>query len=131
LKADHHNFTTEELRAARAEAKNLELTQKTKICARDEKLPPNVAGLVAQFLAYLEKEGFCKEIEYSNLIRRLSKLGANLQDPENIKETIGRMNVKNGMKLLYVYAYNAFALMLKIPWVPPKYKQRRNNSFHT
>jgi len=105
------------------ETKNLELAQKTKICARDEKLPPKIAGLVAQFLAYLEKEGFCKESEYPNLIRRLAKLGANLLDPESVKETIGRMTVKQGMKLQYVYAYNAFTLMLKIPWTPPKYRQ--------
>ena len=110
-------------------AKNLELAQKTNICARDEKLPPNVAGLVAQFLAYLEKEGFCKESEYPNLIRRLAKLGANLQDPESIKAVIGRMKVKDGMKLQYVYAYNAFAIMLKIAWVPPKYRQEETIPF--
>lgn len=115
--------------ATNKEAKNLELAQKTKICARDEKLPPNVAGLVAQFLAYLEKEGFCKESEYPNLIRRLAKLGANLQDPESIKEAIGGMTVKDGMKLQYVCAYSAFATMLKISWVPPKYIQEETIPF--
>ena len=71
------------------DAKNL-AAQENKICARDAKLPPNVAGLVAQFLAYLEKEGFCKETEYPNLIRRLAKLGANLLDSETVKEAIAR-----------------------------------------
>jgi integrase len=33
------------------------------------------------------------------------------------------MTVKNGMKLQYVCAYNAFATMLKIEWAMPKYKQ--------
>jgi integrase/predicted RNA-binding Zn-ribbon protein involved in translation (DUF1610 family) len=104
-------------------AKNLVSAQKLNICARDAKLPPETAGLVAQFLAYLEKEGFCKETEYPNLIRRLAKLGANLLDPETVKETIGRMTVKDGMKLQYVCAYSAFAIMLKISWTPPKYRQ--------
>jgi integrase/predicted RNA-binding Zn-ribbon protein involved in translation (DUF1610 family) len=112
-----------QLCAIKKEAKKLELTQKLKICARDETLPQNVAGLIAQFLAYLEKEGFCKETEYPNLIRRLAKLGANLLDPETVKEAIGRMTVKDGMKLQYVCAYSAFAIMLKISWAPPKYRQ--------
>ena len=105
------------------EAKKLDSAQETKTCARDEKLPAETAGLIAQFLAYLEKEGFCKETEYPNLIRRLAKLGANLLDPETVKETVGRMTVKDGMKLQYVCAYSAFAIMLKITWIPPKYKQ--------
>jgi len=103
--------------------------QENKICVRDAKLPPNVAGLVAQFLAYLEKEGFCKESEYPNLIRRLAKLGANLYDPESIKAAIGRMTVKDGMKLQYVCAYNAFATMLKIEWDMPKYRQEETIPF--
>jgi integrase len=111
------------------EAKNLESAQKIKICARDEKLPPNIAGLVAQFLAYLEKEGFCGESQYPSIIKRLAKLGANLLDPEDVKAVIGRQKVKDGMKLQYVYAYNAFATMLKIPWAPPKYHQEETIPF--
>jgi integrase/predicted RNA-binding Zn-ribbon protein involved in translation (DUF1610 family) len=114
------NSTSNQIGAEKV--KNL-AAQQYKICARDAKLPPETAGLVAQFLAYLEKEGFCKETEYPNLIRRLAKLGANLLDGESVKETIGRMTVKDGMKLQYVYAYAAFAVMLKISWNPPKYRQ--------
>jgi integrase/predicted RNA-binding Zn-ribbon protein involved in translation (DUF1610 family) len=119
----NNNSGSSQISVVLQDAKNLVSAQETKTCARDEKLPPNIAGLIAQFLAYLEKEGFCKESEYPNLIRRLAKLGANLHDPESIKEAIGRMTVKNGMKLQYVCAYNAFATMLKIEWVMPKYKQ--------
>ncbi|MCL5949129.1 MAG: tyrosine-type recombinase/integrase [Candidatus Bathyarchaeota archaeon] len=103
--------------------KNLASAQETKTCARDAQLPPDAAGLIAQFLAYLDKEGFAKETEYPNLIRRLARLGANLRDPENVKEFIGKMTVKNGMKMQYAYAYNAVATMLKIEWDQPKYKQ--------
>jgi integrase len=105
------------------EAKKLDSAQKINICARDEKLSADIAGLKAQFLAYLEKEGFCKESEYPNLVMRLAKNGADLYDPETVKTVIGRMQVKDGMKLQYVCAYSAFAIMLKIPWTPPKYKQ--------
>ena len=79
-----------QLCAVRQEAKKLEPAQQNTVCARDKKLPPHAVGLVAQFLAYLEKEGFCKETEYPNLIRRLAKLGANLLDSETVKEAIAR-----------------------------------------
>jgi integrase len=110
--------------ATAKEAKNLEpAQQKTNVCARDAKLPPYAAGLIAQFLAYLEKEGYSDEIQYPNHIRRLVKRGAELRNPENVKAVIGRQKVKDGMKLQYVYAYDALAKMMKISWEPPKYKQ--------
>lgn len=122
-KIDSNIGSDRQFGASLRKSKKLDSAQKTKICARDEKLPQNTTGLIAQFLAYLEKEGFCKESEYPNLIRRLAKLGANLEDPETVKETIGRMTVKDGMKLQYVCAYSAFATMLRINWDRPKYTQ--------
>lgn len=110
------------------DAKNLASAAKSKI-AGDLKLPQDAKGLIAQFLAYLEKEGYSAEIQYPNLLRRLAKRGANLKDPESVKEVIGKQKVKDGMKLQYVYAYAAFTKMLKIQWNPPKYKQEETISF--
>ena len=103
--------------------KNLASTAKTKIAGDLGKLPQDAKGLIAQFLAYLEKEGYSEETQYPNHLRRLAKRGANLRDPETVKAIIGKQKVKDGMKLQYVYAYAAFAKMLKIMWNPPKYKQ--------
>jgi integrase len=96
---------------------------KTKLAGDLEKLPQEAEGLIAQFLAYLEKEGYSEETQYPNHLRRLAKRGANLRDPESVKAVIGKQKVKDGMKLQYVYAYAAFLKMLKIDWNPPKYKQ--------
>jgi integrase len=110
--------------------KKLDSATETKTVAGDsEKLPQNAKGLIAQFLAYLEKEGYSEETQYPNILRRLSKLGADLHDPESVKEVIGRQKVKNGMKLQYVCAYAAFANMLKISWNSPKYKQEETIPF--
>jgi integrase len=104
--------------------KKLGSATETKTVAGDsEKLPQDTKGLIVQFLAYLQKEGRSPETRYPNIIRRLSKLGADLHNPESVKEVIGKQKVKNGMKLQYVCAYAAFAKMLKISWDPPKYKQ--------
>ena len=86
-------------------AKNLDSATETKIVAGEiEKLPQDAKGLIAQFLAYLEKEGYSEETQFPNILRRLVKLGANLLNPESVKEVIGRQKVKDGMKLQYVYA---------------------------
>jgi len=103
--------------------KNLASAQETRTCARDEKLSADAKGIHAQLLAYLEKEGYCGESEYPNLNKRLAVLGADLRNPESVKEVIGKMKVKDGMKRQYCYAYNAVATMLKITWEMPDYKQ--------
>lgn len=104
-------------------AKNLEPQAKAKLAGGLDKLPQDAKGLIAQFLAYLEKEGYSEETQYPNHLRRLAKRGANLRDPETVKAVIGKQKVKDGMKMQYAYAYSALTKMLKIEWGPPKYKQ--------
>jgi integrase len=104
----------------------------TKTVAGDRKLKPlpqEAKGLIAQFMAYLEKEGYAHETCYPSLLRNLVKLGANLLDPESVKAAIGRHKVKDGTKIQYVYAYAAFAKMLKISWQLPKYTQEETLPF--
>jgi hypothetical protein len=50
-------------------------------------------------MAYLEREGYRQETRYVYLIKRLTKLGANLLHPESVKEAIGRQKIKDGTKL--------------------------------
>jgi integrase len=106
------------------EAKNLDTATETKTVAGEKsQLEANVEGLVAQYMAYLEREGFVQESRFPYLIRRLAKLGANLLDSESVKLTIGQQKVKNGSKIQYVYAYDNFAKMLKLQWERPQYTQ--------
>ena len=109
-------------------AKKLDSATETKTVA-GETLPQDAKGLIAQFLAYLEKEGYSEETQYPNHLRRLAKRGANLRDPESIKQVIGKQKVKDGMKLQYVYAYDALTKMLQISWDRPKYKQEETLPF--
>jgi hypothetical protein len=82
-----------------------------------------VRAIVAVFRGWLVKEGYDEGSHYPNNLLRMVRLGADLHDPESVKETIGRADVKKGTKLQYVYAYDAFAKMLKIEWKPPSYSQ--------
>jgi len=120
---------------AQKDAKNLEpvqTVQKTKgkpFCAGDAKLNAEIKGLLAQFYAYLEREAYSGESDYVDKVKHLAVLGANLLDPEHVKTVVGEMKradgqkTKNGTKMLYCYAYDAFAKMLKIQWDMPPYTQ--------
>ncbi len=115
-----------------AKAKNM-VAQETKTCAGDANLSADVKGLLAQFYSYLEKEAYTELTLYPKQIKQLARLGANLQDPENVKTIIAQMTfvdrkgetkkLKNGTKMLYCYAYNALMAMLKIKWEMPHYIQ--------
>jgi integrase len=92
-------------------------------------LPQDVKGLITKYMAYLEKEGYCAETSYISFLKKLVKLGANLLDPESVKEAIGKHKVKNGTKIVFVAAYDAFTRMQKITWQPPKYTQEEHLPF--
>lgn len=113
---------------AQKDAKNLDQATETKTVA-GEKNRQDTKGLITQFMAYLEREGYDQGTRYLYLIGRLTRLGANLLTLESVKEAIGRQKIKYNTKIQYVYAYNAFAKMLKISWELPKYTQEENLPF--
>ena len=111
-------------------AKNLGTAQKHKFCAGDvRKVDVDTKGLLTQFYAYLEKEAYSVESDYVDKVKHLAVLGANLRDPEHVKTVIGRKKIKNGTKMLYCYAYDAFLKMLKLSWDMPTYKQEDYDPF--
>jgi integrase len=86
-------------------------------------------GLLTKFMAYLEREGFDSENQYPTTLGHLVKDGACLLDPENVKSVIATQRKKIGepwsdsMKMLAVYAYDAFCAMQGIVWKRPVYHQ--------
>lgn len=122
------------------EAKNLANVQTRieKICTGENsaKLPQETRGLLAKYLAYLEREGFYNETSYYDLLSSLAHDGANLLDPEDVKEKIARHTYiakdgkrrqwKNSTRMLATYAYDAFCKMQGITWSKPKYRQEES-----
>ncbi len=110
--------------ALEKDAKKLTSATETKTVAGDlSRLPQDARGLITKFMAYLEREGYCKDTKYARYLNILAKRGANLTDPENVKTIIAQQKVKDGTKIQWVAAYTAFAKMQKINWEPPKYSQ--------
>lgn len=119
------------------EAKNLTSAAELKTVAGDVKkkplkldlLPEETRGYIVKFDAYLERNGFDEDITYPEILTRLAGAGANLLDPESVKDVIARWRQKNSkpwsdsMKQIAVSAYDAFCRMEKITWDRPTYHQ--------
>ena len=105
-------------------SKNLAAAESLKQAAgTSPETKPNVKGIIAKYLAYLEREGYAKDITYPRIIVTLHKRGADLYNPESVKQTIASQSWKESYKLLAVYAYDTFCAMEKIEWTRPKYRQ--------
>ena len=117
-----------ECRIRAEEAKNLTQATETKTVAGTPKqpLPPEAKGILTKYMAYIEREGYSEGNSYIHITQRLLKLGANLYDPDNVKTVIARQKWKDSVKMLSVYAYDAFARMEKITWTKPRYRQQES-----
>lgn len=86
---------------------------------------PNVKGKILEHAWWLKKQGFR---EYTIKMRMiwltlLVKRGANLNDPEHVKEVIAQQETWNeNTKLNVVSAYDTFLRMQNLKWQKPKYK---------
>jgi integrase len=120
-----------------SKAKKLDSQGETKtVCAGEkslQKLPKEARGLLYEYIIYLERQGAYADTSYIGLLKSLVKDGADLLNPEDIKEKIARhkYNDKDGkeqpwkdsVKMLAVYAYDAFCRMKGIKWDKPHYRQ--------
>jgi integrase len=58
------------------------------------------------------------------MIKRLHNLGANLLDPESVKDVLAKQeNWRDSYKMLLMYAYESFLEMIGLSWKKPRYKQ--------
>jgi len=81
-------------------------------------------GKIIEFAWNLKKDGYSQATiqNYINFLELLVKFGANLYEPESVKDVIAnRESWSNGTKLMAVASYSTFALHNKIYWDPPKY----------
>jgi len=84
----------------------------------------DVASLLVQYAWWHKKEGYAETTITTRvkLLRILSKRGADLYDPESVKEAIARQEWCNKRKVNAADAYTAFLRMVGGRWDPPRYQ---------
>jgi len=81
----------------------------------------DIKGKLVEFAWWMKKQGYAE----STIMRRvkalevLCKRGANLYDPESVKEVISRQNWSENGKDVVVRAYSCFLKMVGGSWSPP------------
>ena len=91
----------------------------------------DVKSLLFQFGWWMKKQGYAESTIETRvkLLRILVKRGANLNEPESIKEAIAKQNWVEKRKMNAVDAYTTYLRMLNRSWEPPRYKSIRKLPF--
>jgi integrase len=83
-------------------------------------------GKLVEFAWWMKKQGYAESTVTSRLkiLKTLIRRGAELLDPETVKEIIARQeNWSPGRKELAVEAYSSFLLFTGGRWDPPRYRR--------
>lgn len=115
------------------EAKNLsQQNTRQKQAAGATKLDvATIKGKIIEYSFWLLKQGYAESTikGRTKLLKRLSKLRADLYDPESVKEVIAKQEWSVGRKANAVDAYTSFLQMHGAKWEPPIYKKIRKIPF--
>jgi len=124
------NDGTIQICTSRPRVKNLVTATESKTVA-GEIQNLDTKGRIIEYLFYLKKQGRrpYTQLAHRKVLYRLVKHGANLLDPESVKEIIANENVEESTKLQYVGIYTVFARYFKLSWDPPIYKPTRKLPF--
>jgi len=85
----------------------------------------DVQSKIVEFLWWMKKQGYKETTIFSRGLRlkRLINLGANLLNPESVKEVIAKQDHwKDSRKQAMVYAYDLFVKWMGLKWERPIYK---------
>ena len=107
-------------------AKNLAAAEnQTQAAGIAPQQPTDVKGKIIEFMWKLKREAYAEATitGYAYILETLLKRGANLYDPENIKDIIAKQDTWSpARKNQVAKAYTAFLKMHGLKWSMPKYK---------
>lgn len=94
-------------------------------------ISPKIRGKLIEFSFWLMKQGYAKSTieSQTKLLKILASRGADLFDPESVKEVIAQQEWSEGRKENAVDAYTNFLRMCGRKWNPPRYKRIRKLPF--
>lgn len=84
-------------------------------------LEADVKGRILDFKWWMKKQGYSEKtiMHYGNNIALLARRGANILDPESVKEVIALHCQSEAQRFSAVTAYNVFLRMLGLKWEAP------------
>lgn len=91
----------------------------------------DVKGKLVEFAWWMKKQGYSEHTirNYVEMLKLLAFNGANLYNPESVKETLARLNRTDYWKHASVCAYSMFAETQGLTWQKPKIKRIRQLPF--
>ncbi|MEJ5327372.1 MAG: tyrosine-type recombinase/integrase [Candidatus Bathyarchaeia archaeon] len=104
-------------------AKNLDTAQETRTCAGERgKQEQEIKGKILELCLYMKRQGYSEETIRLNRIalKVLSERGANLYDPESVKDVIARQKWSPNRRKNVINAYTMFLKLNKMTWEPPR-----------
>ena len=113
--------------ASEGEVKNLsqQRTRKKQVAGATEITDAIVKGKIIEYTWWMQKKGLKLSTikTRTEKIQRLARLGADMFNPDNVKDVIARQsNWGDGHKHNMVVAYTGFLEMLDKTWEPPIYR---------
>jgi integrase/predicted RNA-binding Zn-ribbon protein involved in translation (DUF1610 family) len=92
---------------------------------------PKTSELLFNFAWWMKKQGYNDSTIETRvkILKVLVKSGADLNDPESVKEAIARQDWCNKRKVNAADAYSAFLRMMGRTWDPPKFRVEENLPF--
>jgi Site-specific recombinase XerD len=102
----------------------VETRQKQAAGATGKSTKAEVKGRIIEFAWKLKKEGYSESTikTYTSAMEILDRKGADIFDPENVKDIISKQKWNNTSKFNYVNFYDAFTRTFGIHWKKPRYK---------
>jgi len=109
-----------------AETQEIPTQEKAQRGATLTRDPATVKGKLVEFALWLSKQGYDEDVAKwrSRMMRRFLDLGADLWNPETVKEVLAKQKSwSDSYKMVLVYAYENFLTMEGLSWKRPRYKQ--------
>ena len=110
--------------------RELEKAEKWAAGAAD-KQKAEIKGKVLEYLFHLHKQGYSEATIrlHRTALKVLTERGANLFDPESVKEVIAKQKWSSARRYNVISAYNSFLKFIGLSWEKPKCKVERKIPF--
>jgi len=86
----------------------------------------DIKGKIVEYCFYMQKRGYAESTIrlHRNALKTLAERGANLMDPESVKEVIARQKWSENRRRNVINAYDRFAKYVGLTWEKPFCKAR-------